>query len=133
MYICEDVHKYMHEHDPLFRCITHTPIGQRPEYDHSDGSEDTEPPSRRHRQHSSPPREEGEQQSQEASEESGGGGGGSSGADLHFAVGLPWYLMLHGRDHARRSQPPGRGRGGQPRPQNPQVPRFGVPLVIGFK
>ena len=94
----------------------------------TDGSDDTHPPAaRRHRQHSSPPRDPPEPE-QESEGDSGGGG---SGADLHFAVGLPWYLMLHGRDHARWSQP--QQSRGQPRPHNPQVPRFGMPLVIGFK
>ena len=125
----------------------HTHTGQRSERDHTDSSDDTVPPSRRHRQHTSPPREgegeseEGEQRGEggeQSQEGSGEESSGTSAADLHFAVGLPWYLMLHGRDHARRSQPQGRGRarggGAQPRPQqNPQVPRFGVPLVIGFK
>ncbi len=121
---------------------THTIVGQRAERDHTDGSDDTIPPSRRHRQHTSPPREgEGEREEGgeggEQPQEGSGEESGTNAADLHFAVGLPWYLMLHGRDHARRNQPHGRGRargGGQPRPQqNPQVPRFGVPLVIGFK
>ena len=127
---------------------TQTHTGQRSERDHTDSGDDTVPPSRRHRQHTSPPREgEGEREEEENQREEGGehsqeGSGeestGTSAADLHFSVGLPWYLMLHGRDHARRSQPQGRGRarggGAQPRPQqNPQVPRFGVPLVIGFK
>lgn len=98
---------------------------QRSHEDHTDdGEDDTLPPSRRHRQHSSPPRE-GEEGSQGAGE----AGEDTSATDLNFAVGLPWYLMLHGRDHARRSQPQARG---QPRPQHPQMPRFGVPLVIGF-
>lgn len=111
---------------------------QHAERDDTDGSDDTVPPSRRHRQHTSPPREGEEERGEggEHSQEGDGEEGGSSAADLHFSVGLPWYLMLHGRDHARRSQPQGRSHargGGQPRPQqNPQVPRFGVPLIIGF-
>ena len=48
-------------------------------------------------------------------------------ADLHFSVGMPWYFMLHHRQHARREQQTagggrGRGRGGM----------LGTPLFLGL-
>ena len=46
-----------------------------------------------------PPREEEDNEEDD---------GASNAADLHFAVGLPWYLLLHGREHARRPQVPPR-------------------------
>lgn len=94
--------------------------------DGAEGEDEALPPRRRQRQGSTPPREEDRE-----SGSSNSGGDSLGPADLHVAVGLPWYLMLHGRDHARHPQSQS---GGQARaPQPPQLPGFGFPLVIGLK